>query len=104
MYKNSIKELSKDMTLTEKIFIARKIENQFYKHASYYFKDYLLRLKKTKKFIRFYTDFKTQSEMFFFRSSVSRCNILRNQRIQKLNEASFVTVDECLISYIMNKR
>lgn len=40
--------------------------------------------------------------MFFFRSSVSRCNILRNQRIQTLNEASFVTVDECLISYIMN--
>lgn len=48
MYRNSIKELSKDMTLTEKIFIARKIENQFYKHASYYFKDYLLRLFNTR--------------------------------------------------------
>lgn len=36
------------MTLTEKIFIARKIENQFYKHASYYFKDYLLRVFNTR--------------------------------------------------------
>lgn len=48
MYRNSIKELSKDMTLTEKIFIARKIENQFYKHASYHFKDYLLILFNTR--------------------------------------------------------